>query len=243
MIDIHCHVLPEVDDGARDLQEAIALVRLAQRDGIRELVLTPHIYAGRFDNSLEDLEPRFAAFARLIRSKDIDVTLHLGAEVHLLPESLALIEAGGVPFVGSWAGERALLLELHDARIPPFAANAIRHLRRRGLRPIIAHPERNRAVMADADCLAPLIAAGCLLQLTAGSLVGAFGARAQQSSFELLDRRWVQFVASDAHNQLYRPPMMKRARAALVARHGEELAETLTASNPHRLVHGEPPAP
>jgi protein-tyrosine phosphatase len=242
MIDIHCHVLPAVDDGARDLQEAIALVRLAESDGIREMVLTPHIYAGRFDNSLEELEPLFAAFVELVRSNQIDVVLHLGAEVRLLPESLALIEAGGVPFVGSWAGEQALLLEFHDGRIPPFAANAVRHLRRRGLRPIIAHPERNRAVMADADCLTPLLDAGCLLQVTAGSMIGAFGARAQQSAFELLDRRWVHFVASDAHNQLYRPPLMKRARAVLAARHGEELAEALTASNPRRLVHGEAPA-
>lgn len=236
MIDIHTHYLPAVDDGARDIQESIALVRLAVRDGARQVVLTPHVFGGRWDNTLGDLKPRFEAFRRLIASKGIAVDLFLGAEVHLLPESLALVERGDVPYIGGWEGERVLLLELHDGRIPPFAVSAVRHLRRLGVRPIIAHPERNKAVMADPDCLEPFLAEGCLLQLTAASIVGRFGPQAERAAFELLDRRWVQVVASDAHNGRYRPPMLRAAKAELKKRFGTVLAESLLERAPAKLI-------
>ena len=238
MIDVHCHYLPAVDDGARDIQESIALLRLAVKDGVRQIVVTPHVYAGRWDNSLAGLAPKFIAFKRLIASKRIDVELFLGAEVHLLPESLAMVERGEVPFIGGWDGQKALLLELHDARIPPFAVNAVRHLRTLGVVPIIAHPERNKAVMADPDCLEPFIAEGCLMQLTAASLVGRFGPQAERASLKLLERRWAHLVASDAHNLLHRPPMMKAARKFLKKRFGEPLAAALTEQGPARLVEG-----
>ncbi len=238
MIDIHCHYLPAVDDGAQEIQEAIALVRRSVEDGIRQMVLTPHVFAGRWDNSLASLKPRFDAFARLIASKDIDVRLYLGAEVHLLPDSLSLIERGQAPFIGGWDGFKALLLELHDGRIPPFAVNAVRHLRTLGVVPIIAHPERNKAVMADVSCLEPFIAEGCLMQLTAASLVGGFGVPAQKCAAELLERGWVTLVASDAHNLRHRPPMMSAARAHLRLRYGEETAALLTEQAPSRLIEG-----
>lgn len=238
MIDIHCHYLPAVDDGAADIQDSIALVRLGVRDGVRQFVLTPHVYVGRWDNALDDLRPKFEAFKRLIRSKQIDAQLYLGAEVHLLAESIDLIERGRVPFIGGWAGERAVLLELHDARIPPFAVEAVRHLRRRQIRPIIAHPERNKSVMTDPACLEPFLAEGCLLQMTAGSIVGRFGKPAERTAMDLLDRGWIHFVASDAHNQLHRPPLMRAARRRLGEHFGVDVARELTQDAPSTLVAG-----
>ncbi|MGE0315482.1 MAG: tyrosine-protein phosphatase [Lautropia sp.] len=238
MNDIHCHCLPAVDDGAGDIQESIALVRFAAKDGIRRLVLTPHVYAGRWDNTLATLRPRFAAFSKLIASKGIPVELYLGAEVHLLPEIFELIEQGEVPYVGGWEGEPALLLELHDGRIPPFAISAVRHLRRQGIRPIIAHPERNRAVMADVACLEPFIGEDCLMQVTAGSISGRFGAKAEATAFALLDRQWAHFVASDAHNLQHRPPAMRAARKLLAERIAKPLADELTIHAPGALIDG-----
>jgi protein-tyrosine phosphatase len=236
MIDIHCHLLPAVDDGARDIRESIALLRIAAREGIREMVLTPHIHSGRWDNSLQMLRPRFEAFERLVRSKDIDVQLHLGAEVHLLVESLTMVERGQVPFVGRWQDEPAMLVELHDGRVPPFALNAIRHLRKLGVRPIIVHPERNKDVMADPARLQPLVDEGCLFQLTAGSITGHFGRPAEQAADALLERGWVDFVATDAHNLAHRPPRMKLARHRIAMRYGEALADQLTRTGPAMLV-------
>ncbi|MGE0798213.1 MAG: tyrosine-protein phosphatase [Lautropia sp.] len=236
MIDLHCHYLPDVDDGARDLQEAIALIKLAVKDGATDIVLTPHVYAGRWDNTLATLQPRFDAFSRLIASKQLPVTLYLGAEVHLQPETIDLVERRQVPFVGHWNGDPAILLELHDGRIPPFALAAVRHLRSLGVVPIIAHPERNKAVMSAVDCIEPFVAAGCLLQLTAASVAGRFGAVAERTAFRLIDRGWAHFIGSDAHNLLHRPPMLRAARRVLRERYGQDVATAMTRSVPEQLI-------
>lgn len=238
MIDIHSHLLPEVDDGSRSIRESIALLRLAVQDGICEMVFTPHMYAGRWDNDLALLRPRFEAFARLVASKGIPIRLHLGAEVHLTLEAIGQLERGEVPMIGRWNGLQAFLLELPDGRIPPFTIDALRHLKDRALQPILVHPERNRQVMQDVDCLAPLVAEGCLLQVTAGSLTGGFGARAEQAAFSLLERDWVSFLATDAHNLRSRPPLMRAAYERVAARFGVLAADQLTNGNPSQLIAG-----
>lgn len=240
MIDIHCHLLPAVDDGARGIQDSLALLKWAARDGIQEMVLTPHIYFGRWDNSLTMLKPRFEAFERLVASKAIPIRLHLGAEVHLLVESIGMLEQGEIPFVGVWEQQPAMLIELHDGNIPPYAASAMRFLRRQGIRPIIAHPERNRAVMKQPERVEELLAEGCLLQLTAGSLTGGFGKAAEAAAHTLLSRDWVTFVATDAHNLRHRPPVLSQARQVLAQRYGEPVAEDLTRRFPALLLARPP---
>ena len=240
MIDIHCHLLPAVDDGARGIQDSLALLKVAARDGIREMVLTPHIYFGRWDNSLPILRPRFEAFTRLVESKGIPIRLHLGAEVHLLVESIAMLERGEIPFLGVWESEPAMLIELHDGSIPPYTSTAMRIIRRHGVRPIIAHPERNRAVMKAPDRVEELLAEGCLLQLTAGSLTGGFGSAAEAAAHALLSRGRVSFVATDAHNLRHRPPVLSEARMVLAERYGESVAEDLTHRFPAMLLAPPP---
>lgn len=238
LIDIHCHYLPGVDDGPAEIQDSIALMRLAVRDGARRIVLTPHVFPWRWPNTLATLQPRFNAFSRLIASKGIDVELFLGGEVHLVPELLDMVERREVPFIGGWEGEKALLLEMHDGQVPPFALGAVRVLRQMGIRPVIAHPERNREIMANPDRLEPFILAGCLVQVTAGSLIGRFGPKAGKAALALLDRGWVHFVATDAHNLRHRPPQLSAARAMLEDRHGLETAERLTSLAPGAVVAG-----
>lgn len=238
MIDLHCHYLPGVDDGAGDLETGIALVRAAAENGIREAVLTPHILAGCWNNRRTSLEPRFDAFRRAIVEAGIDIALHLGAELHLLPESLALFEAGEVPALGAWEGRRVILLELPDAGIPVGAINAVEFLLQRGAIPMIAHPERNKDVMRSTAKIEPFLRAGCLLQLTAASVCGWFGKHAHQSALALLDAGWVTVVATDAHNLRYRPPVLAEARHVLRTRYGFEAAELLTQLNPAAIIAG-----
>ncbi|MDO5102944.1 MAG: hypothetical protein Q4D91_08630 [Lautropia sp.] len=248
MIDIHCHYLPAVDDGARDLQTALKLIRRAHADGVRKLILTPHIYAGRWDNSLSFLLPRFLAFRNLVISKQIDVELYLGAEVHLLPESLRLLAEGEIPFIGGWDGMRVMLLEMPDGRIPPNAISAVRYLIREGVLPMLAHPERNKMVMdRGVQVLEPFIEEGCLLQLTAASVIGEFGERAATSAKAILERGWATAVASDAHNLRHRTSRMRQAYRHLRQHYGEAVAERLTREAPARLllegevIGGKPP--
>lgn len=238
MIDVHCHYLPAVDDGARDLQTALAMIRRAHADGVRHLVLTPHVHAGRWDNPLSVLRPRFRAFRNLVDSKEIGVKLYLGGEVHLLPESLQWLAEGEIPFIGGWKGMKVMLLEFPHARIPQDAMSAVRHLLRQGVLPMLAHPERNRMVADRVSRLEPFVAEGCLMQLTAASVIGEFGQRAQQASKAIMARGWATVVASDAHDLRYRPTRMKAVYRYLKEHYGPDVARRLTLMAPARLLAG-----
>lgn len=238
MIDLHCHYLPGVDDGAPDLDTALALARASVDNGILIAVLTPHVMAGRWDNRRSTLEPAFEAFRRSVDEAGIPLELHLGAEVHLMPASLGLLEADELPVLGRWEGERVILLELPDGGVPVGAMKAVEILRRHGAVPMLAHPERNRSIMRDVSRLAPFIDAGCLVQLTAASVCGWFGAPAKRAAHEILDAGWATAVATDAHNLRHRPPVLAEARHALTVRYGEDAARELTELNPLLIVAG-----
>ena len=236
MIDLHCHYLPFVDDGASSLPEAVALATAAVANGIRHAVLTPHVFPGQWDNTRASLAAPFAAFRTMIETSDLPLGLSLGGEVRLLPECLEMAARGELPTIGAWDEDRVVLLELPDSHVPPGTEKAVEFLRARGYRPMIAHPERNKDVMRDPRKLLPMLQQGCLLQVTAASVVGLFGAPAQRSALQLLDAGVVTVIASDAHNLQHRPPRMAEARAALAARYGEPAAVLLTETHPGRVV-------
>lgn len=237
MIDLHSHVLPGIDDGARSIGESIELLELANADGVETMVLTPHIYPGRWDLEAEELEPMFDDFVQACEEYFPTMRFLLGAEVHLLPVTLKLVEQGRVPFIGALQGHPVLLLELHDGRIPPFTLSAIHHLRRRGILPMIAHPERNREVMTNPEAMEPFVRAGCLLQLTAGSVTGHFGQRAQNAAMTLLDRQWAHVVASDTHHPVRRPPRMQAAWDTIASTFSDADAHRVMIDIPGAIVH------
>jgi protein-tyrosine phosphatase len=236
MIDLHCHYLPFVDDGANSVAEAMELAASAVANGITHAVLTPHVYAGRWENTAVSLAAPFEAFRTMLNSSALPLQLSLGAEVHLLPETLEWARAGLLPALGQWEGANVLLLELPDSHIPAGTLNAVAFLRSLNFVPMLAHPERNKDVMADPRRLKSLVDAGCLVQITAASVIGAFGARAQQCAWQLLEVGCVTAIASDAHNLKHRPPRMWEAREAVAQRLGKDLADRLTNSNPARIV-------
>lgn len=238
MIDLHCHYLPGIDDGAPDLKTALALLRASVADGIQEIVITPHVYPGRWSNTLASMKKGFDELCEVAADQQIPVRLHLGGEVHLLPDSLLLADQGNAPFLGMWEGNFVMLLEFPDGQIPVGALNAVHYLQHRGITPMIAHPERNKDVMRDHLRMRPFVDAGCLLQLTAASVIGLFGSRAGDAAHRLLDRGWVTAVATDAHNLQHRPPVLTQARADLTRIFGADVAERLTRSNPARIVAG-----
>jgi protein-tyrosine phosphatase len=236
LIDLHCHYLPFVDDGPDSVQQAVQLVALSLSRGISHAVLTPHVYPGIWDNTLEALQPKFDAFVRLLAQSGLPLSLTLGGEVRLHPECLEMATRGTLPTLGTWEGDRVVLLELPDGNVPVGAEAAVSFLRARGYRPMIAHPERNKDVMADYRRMKPFVDAGCLLQITAASVIGGFGANAQRAALQLLDTGAVTVIATDAHNLAHRPPLLAEARGALLARYGAEVAEALTLTTPARIL-------
>ncbi|MCB1687067.1 MAG: capsular biosynthesis protein [Halioglobus sp.] len=236
MIDLHCHLLPGVDDGPDSLDEALDMARLAVANGISHSVITPHIHPGRYENQLSTLQPQLAAYRKALAQHQINLQLTLGGEVRLSVEALAMIHQEEVPMLGQENGFRIMLLEFPHSHVLPGSDKLVRHLLERNIRPMIAHPERNKDVMRSLDKLLPFLEAGCLLQVTAGSVVGKFGAMAQQRAVEMLERGWVSVLASDAHNLNYRPPELASGRAAAARLIGEAAADDLVQGRPASIL-------
>lgn len=238
MLDLHCHYLPGVDDGARTLNEGLALVRAAVANGIDRIVLTPHIHPGRYDNTATNLAVRFENFRRAVESAKIPAQLALASEARLCDELLPLLESGKVPLLESEIGAQTLLLEFPHSHVPAGCLAFVRWLQRRNIAPLLVHPERNKELMAHPQRLQKLREAGCMVQVTAAAIVGNFGARAQETVNLFLEKKWVDLVASDAHNLRHRPPLMREANAIIAHRYGEKTARELCEIRPYALTAG-----
>ena len=234
MIDLHCHFLPGIDDGAATADEALALARAAVANGISHAVMTPHIHAGVFENRKSEIDRHLGNFRDLLRQAGIPLAISAGGEVRIGHELIELVEQDQIPYLGTLGGDRIMLLELPHGNVPVGADRLVAWLRARGIRPLIAHPERNKDVMRSIDKIRPFVAAGCLLQITAGSLTGRFGPLAQQRAQQMLKEDWVFAVATDAHNLEHRPPELAEGREVVASVLGADEAELLTRANPGR---------
>ncbi len=236
MIDLHCHYLPGIDDGAQNLEESLALARAAVADGITHAVMTPHVHVGVFENRAAGIAQAVAQFRDALAQHGIPLRISAGGEVRIGSELIELLAAGELPFLGVLKQQRVMLLELPHGQVPVGADRFTAWLRKQGVLPLIAHPERNKDVMRNLAKLDPFIEQGCLLQVTAGSLVGSFGEVAQRRARELLDRGDIFALATDAHNLESRPPMLAAAHAFVAADAGEAAASALTQRNPGSLL-------
>lgn len=240
MIDVHCHLLPGVDDGPADLAAALALVKASTSNGIRQAICTPHIYPGRWDNGYANLQPALDLLRQAMAAANLALDIKLGAEVRVCDELPQLIQAGRIPMLGHVNGYDILLLEMPDHQIPAGLWQLIPWLMRHRVRPLIAHPERNKAVMADPGQACRLHRAGCWLQVTTGALLGSFGSRAQATAEQLLEEDLVYLVATDSHNLKARQPNMAQAHQWLSRRFDSGYADMLTTEHPGLLYHSTP---
>ena len=236
MIDLHCHLLPGIDDGARDMDQALSMARIAYDNGIRFSIVTPHIHSGRYENralSIRSICERFKA--ELSRTH---IPLHLGmaAEVRLSPEILPLIEQEEIPFLGEFDGYQIMLLEFPHSHIPPGAEQLVMKLLDLKVRPIIAHPERNKDVISRHAKIEPFIEMGCFLQLTASAVAGRFGEASNKCAIELLKSDAFMVLATDAHNLHVRYPDLREGFEAAEKIIGTEAASRLVLDNPMAIV-------
>ncbi len=238
MIDLHCHLLPAVDDGSASLEEALSMVRAAVEDGTKHLVLTPHVQPGRYENTRASLAPHFEAFSAAVADEGIPVGLSIAGEVRLGAEVLQLAASDNLPFLGRWQGQNVMLLELPHSHIPPGSDKLVKWLLDRNILPMIAHPERNKAVMDDLSKLHPFVEMGCLFQLTAMSVTADFGDSAHQRAHQILENNWATVIASDGHNLKHRPPFLSKAFRLVEAVYGSTEAQTLFTLNPAKIVDG-----
>ena len=236
MIDLHCHLLPGIDDGPETLELALQLARHAIASGIRVAVVTPHMHAGRYDNRATSIRQLAASFQAELDREGIALRLQAAAEVRLDHEVISWIAEGHVPFLGRWGTENVMLLELPHSHVPVGADKLVEWLLKQGILPMIAHPERNKDIMRSTDKLLPFIRLGCLLQVTAGAVAGRFGEGARDRAIDLLGKGWVTVLASDAHNMEARPPELEPGRSAAAAIVGEEESWNLVRHRPAKII-------
>lgn len=236
MIDIHAHILPGVDDGPRTWDDALAIIEMAAEDGIRGIVSTSHMHeAGPYKNNRTILLEKLAELKEKVADAEMPVELYAGGEVHLMPSTATWV-ANKEALTYCDAG-RYILIELPTMEIPSFTKQVLFDLQVQGLIPIIAHPERNRAVMRNPERLFSLIARGALVQITAGSLVSNPFAETTEI---LLKHDAVHFVATDTHGVRRRPPVLSMYEEHLCDIIGEEKTKQILWKNPRFIIEGKP---
>jgi len=232
LVDIHSHILPGVDDGARTLEESLAMLKVAAQHGTTDIVATPHANSEfRYDPQL--IEERFAELSQAAQGI---IRVHLGCDFHISFENVQ--DALQHPTRYAINRINYLMVELPDSVMPAMARDTLSRLRSAGMIPVITHPERNAVVRGRIDTLSQWVEDGCLLQITGQSLLGRFGREAERSSDALLRRGLVHFVASDAHDCENRPPRLDEAYQRVLSRYGSQTAEELFRTNPAEVLTG-----
>ena len=236
MVDLHCHVLPGIDDGAENLEQSLDFCRIALEDGITTLVATPHQKPGVFDNPPEAIRQKLHDLRSAILGAGVQVEIVEGAEVYCTPDLPARFHSGQVTTIGG-AG-RYLLLELPYQQAPIRVEETIFQLRLAGITPVLAHPERIAYFSSDLTRLEKLVRLGCLSQLTGAALLGGFGEKVRDYCCRIMERSLAHIISSDAHDAVYRPPVLSRAREAAAEVVGEERATQMVFEIPLAVSRG-----
>jgi protein-tyrosine phosphatase len=229
MIDIHCHILPDIDDGPKTFDESVAMARLAAADGIAGIVATPHLNEKVFDPI--EISRRVAWLNHLLRAEKIPVSIMQGADVSVLfkPSEIEGFTINETEYI---------LVEFPHTHLPSNADEILFQFVVNGYKPIITHPERNPSISSNPHLLTKLLGDNMYVQVTAGSLTGEFGTGAQQCAEHLLRAGVVDVLATDAHSTTHRKPQLSAGMQAAAKIVGHEAARRMVFSNPVKIISG-----
>ncbi len=255
MIDLHSHLLPNLDDGPRTLEDSIQMCRISYQDGIKTIVATPHILPGIYKNDrstiLSKVDELNEAIKRLgvgiqtpnseLRTPNSELSLKIlpGADVHFSSDILQRYEDEEIVTVNDRG--RSLMIEFAFQGIPYQAEEVLFQLLTRGIIPIISHPERNMEIGQRPKRYYEMVRMGCLGQVTAMSLTGEFGPGVRRSAEKLLTKRLVHMIASDAHSIDGRPPILSAGVRAAGKIVGKEEAIKMVTEYPAAMIDGRRP--
>jgi protein-tyrosine phosphatase len=232
VVDLHHHLLPGLDDGAPDLATSVKMARMAAEDGITHVVCTPHASSRyRFDPGR--VQGALVQVREALAEVEIRLVLGTACDFHLSYDNVQ--DALKNPRKYTVNGGEYLLIELPDYALPPTLEETFYSLRLAGMTPILTHPERNPSLQQDSSRLKEWVRDGMLTQVTAASVSGLMGRKAQKMTERLLADRWVHFLSTDAHNVSTRPPKMREARDHIADKFGEEYAQRLCTENPQAV--------
>ena len=233
MVDLHCHILPGVDDGPKDWETSTAMCRIAAEDGITHIVATPHSN----DEFAYDRGALRAALTRLQTQCGEWPMLTLGCDFHFSYENVS--QALRDPNRFSIGNTQYLLVEFSDFALSLPMRDALVRMAGAGVIPVVTHPERNLLMQRDRELIVKLLELGCLVQVTASSLTGRWGDSAKDTAIWLLKHDAVHVLATDAHDTVHRPPVLSAGRDAAARICGQDVARALVDDNPRAIVSGE----
>ncbi|MCH4475894.1 capsular biosynthesis protein [Staphylococcus haemolyticus] len=202
MIDIHNHILIDVDDGPSTKEDMLALIKQGKDEGLTDIIATPHHLSPSFDNAYTVVKQKLNEILEMDEFQKLNVNLYPGQEIRISDQIIHQLESGEAIGLNN---SKYLLIELPSGRVPHYTSRLFFELQSKGYVPIIAHPERNKEISQNLDVLFELINGGALSQLTAASLLGNHGKKLQKISMRMIENDLTHFIASDAHNAENRP--------------------------------------
>ena len=237
MIDLHCHILPGLDDGAKSWDESLQMARLAVSEGITHILATPHHMNRSWINPKAVVESLADELQDRLNSENIPLTIFPGQEVRLHGEIIRNMNNNEICFIDE--GNQYVLIEFPTAEVPAYADRLFYEMQTNQITPIIVHPERNHAILKDPNILYEFATRGVLSQVTAASYIGKFGKEIEKLSHQLIDHNLTHFIASDAHNTTNRLFHMKEAMQKLEKEFGKERVQLFDQTT-RDLINGDP---
>ncbi len=239
-VDIHCHLVPDIDDGAKTWEESLAMARMAAGDGIASIVVTPHQLGAYGHNTGDIIRARTRQLQQFLDDHNVGLRVLPGGDVRIETDMIAKLRTGEVMSLAD--RRKHVLSELpHELYFP--LEPVLDDLAAIQMVGILSHPERNQGILKQRDVLEPLVARGCLMQITAGSLMGTFGPHSQHLSEWMLERGLVHFIATDAHSPKSRRPLMARAFERVAELVSWDAAVEFCCHNPAAVAAGDAVAP
>jgi protein-tyrosine phosphatase len=232
MVDIHSHILYGVDDGSKDLQMSLDMLKIAADSGTTDIVATPHSDL-QYRFQPEEIERQIAELSAAAPA----IRIHVGCDFHLHFDNIR--DCLDHPEKYTINHKRYLMVEFSDTLIAKSTGDVFDRMQRAGITPVITHPERNPLLMKQVNNLTQWVQAGCLIQVTSQSFLGRFGKSPQNAAEALMSRNLVHFVASDAHDPEYRPPTLRPGFERVSETYGPEVARRLFIANPAAALTGD----
>lgn len=233
MIDIHCHILPNVDDGSESLEESIEMAKIAESEGITKIINTSHCHFDFKYKKGNELKLELEKFNQALKEENINIEVLLGNELYYTSD---LIERFDELDFFSMNNSKYILMEFSPINFPKNIEDVIYEIKIRGYIPIIAHAERYKQVQEDVNIVLDCIKEGALIQVNASSILGKNGEKAEDTSKKLLDNNMVHFVATDAHSSNRRRPLIKDSYNYILKNYGKEVSEKLFIENPTAVI-------
>ncbi|WP_155667078.1 tyrosine-protein phosphatase [Ornithinibacillus caprae] len=235
MIDIHSHILPGIDDGAKTFTDSLVMAQAAVKQGIHTILATPHHQNGKYINEKPDITSLVKKLNEELQKESIPLTVLVGQETRIHGDMIHELETGKMATLND---TKYVFVEFPSSQVPRYAKQMLFDMQVAGYTPIIVHPERNQQIMEQPSILFDFVQKGALTQVTAASIVGKFGKNIKKFSHQLVDANLTHFLASDAHNTTSRGFVMREAYQVLRNEHGNA-AFYMFMENTQFLIEGQ----